>query len=247
MHFLKIIAGNIWRLWFFTEAVILFFLFFPFHLLTLFLSKAPHRNTFTLMRINCKAILYLSGIFPKIDYRYMPNQKSTYVICPNHSSYIDILMTYVVIPNYFHFMGKAELEKVPFFNIFFKRMNIGVNRASKTASHKAYKRAVGDLQKGISVAIFPEATIPECTPELGNFKNGAFKLAIEQQLPIIPITYHSNWKILPDTKKCKRLGGQPGIAKVTVHEPINTKNCTEHDLEKIKEQYRVVIKNALEL
>lgn len=246
MQFLKAVFGNIWRFYFFTQAVVLFFLFFPFHLITLFLSKAPHRLTFKLMRINCKLILWCAGIFPKVKYEFTPDKNTTYVICPNHTSYLDILMTYVAIGNYFHFMGKAELEDVPCFNIFFKRMNIGVNRASKTASHKAYLRAVSDLQKGICIAIFPEATIPECTPEIGKFKNGAFKLAVENKVQIIPVTYHKNYRLLPDTKNYKHLGGRPGIAPVTVHKPIDSKNFSEEDLEQLKDAYRAVIKNALE-
>lgn len=196
------------------------------------------------MRINCFVIIYLAGIYNKTRRNFKPHKGQAYIICPNHQSYIDILMTYIVFPEYFHFLGKIELRRIPLFNIFFMRMNIGVDRASKTASHKAYLRACNDIDKGISIAIFPEGTIPDSTPQLGKFKNGAFKLAIEKQVPIVPVTFKTNWKLLPDV--CHKVyGGQPGPSITILHKPINTTGLTENDLDKLKIVYREVISSAL--
>lgn len=196
------------------------------------------------MRINCFVIIYLAGIFDNVKRNFKPEKGKSYVICPNHQSYLDILMTYIVFPQYFHFLGKIELRRIPLFNIFFMRMNIGVDRASKTASHKAYRRACVDIDKGISIAIFPEGTIPDCTPQLGKFKNGAFKLAIEKQVPIVPITYKTNWKLLSDVGH-KVYGGQPGLSNVVLHKPISTVGMTEDDLDKLKTIYREIVGAAL--
>ncbi|MGR6087266.1 MAG: lysophospholipid acyltransferase family protein [Arcticibacter sp.] len=168
------------------------------------------------------------------------------IICPNHGSYLDIIMTYRVLPHYFHFMGKAELKKVPLFNSFFDRMNILVDRSSIVNSHKAFVRAAEDLDKGISIAIFPEATIPDCTPTLGKLKNGAFKLAIEKQVPIVPIVYLDNWKSLPDGPRKKMFPGTPTFLRVVIHDPISTKGMTEADLSRLKEQYKSVMDKTLE-
>lgn len=142
-------------------------------------------------------------------------------------------------------MGKAELRNVPLFNIFFKRMNISVDRSSIKDSHKAYKRARKDLSKGISLAIFPEATIPECSPELGPFKNGAFKLAIEMQLPIVPITFLDNWRIFPD-RNSKRYQLSPGLSRIIVHPPISTIGLTENDANALRDQVKDLIFATLE-
>ena len=80
-------------------------------------------------------------------------------------------------------MGKAELRKVPLFRKFFDRMNIPVNRKSVLDSHRAFMRAGSDIDKGISVALFPEGTIHHNGPVIGRFKNGPFRLAIEKQIP----------------------------------------------------------------
>jgi 1-acyl-sn-glycerol-3-phosphate acyltransferase len=141
-------------------------------------------------------------------------------------------------------MGKAELLNVPLFNIFFKRMNIAVNRSSMTASHKAYRRAMSDIHKGVGIAIFPEATIPECSPQLGPFKNGAFKLAVETQASIIPVTFRDNWKLFPD-KKGQRFLVRPGLSRIIVHRPISTLGMADHDIPALKEQVRNIIDAAL--
>ncbi len=141
-------------------------------------------------------------------------------------------------------MGKAELLTIPLFKIFFQRMNIPVDRTSITASHKAFNRAKEDIDRGISIAIYPEATIPECSPELGPFKNGAFKLAIDKQIPIVPITYLDNWKIFPD-RKGHRFLCRPGLSRIIVHSPIETKGMGDNDVSQLRENVRQIISKTL--
>src|SRR6185295_8397785 len=121
---------------------------------------------------------------------------------------------------------------------FFERMNIPVNRKSVLDSHRAFMRAGEDIDKGISVTLFPEGTIHH-GPGVGRFKNGPFRLAIEKQIPIVPITFLNNWKLLPDEYPEKL--GRPGIARIIMHEPIETKGMTEDDLESLKKQVYEII------
>lgn len=190
-------------------------------------------------------ILITTGIWYTIRNEAKLDPKQAYIITPNHSSYLDILTANIAFPNYFHFMGKAELLNVPLFNIFFKRMNISVDRSSVRDSHKAYKRARLDLLKGISLAIFPEATIPDCAPVLGPFKNGAFKLAIEMQIPIVPISFLDNWSIFPDRKNESMLL-RPGLSRIVIHTPISTIGLQEKDANALRDQVRAVISNTIE-
>jgi 1-acyl-sn-glycerol-3-phosphate acyltransferase len=110
-------------------------------------------------------------------------------------------------------------------------------------SHNAYMRACNDLDNGISIAIFPEATIPDCNPQIGRFKNGAFKLAIEKQVPVIPVSFLTNWKRLPDLPH-KIFGGSPGMSNITMHPPISTNGLTDDDLENLKAKYRETIEKS---
>jgi 1-acyl-sn-glycerol-3-phosphate acyltransferase len=142
------------------------------------------------------------------------------------------MLIYISIPVYFHTMGKAELLKVPLFRRFFERMNIPVNRKSKFDSHRAYLRAANDIDKGISITLFPEGTIHHNGPVMGRFKNGPFRLAVLKQVPIVPITFLDNWRLLPDNYKSS--AGHPGIARVIIHDPIPTKGKTEDDIDDLK-------------
>lgn len=171
-------------------------------------------------------------LFYKIERRSVLDKKQAYVFCPNHTSFLDILLIYIAIPVYFHTMGKAELLKVPLFRNFFQRMNIPVNRKSSKDAHRAFLRAGSDIEKGISIALFPEGTIHHNGPVMGRFKNGPFKLAIENQVPVVPITFLNNWILLPDDYPVRL--GHPGIAKVIIHEPISTTGMTEDDIDKLK-------------
>ena len=154
------------------------------------------------------------------------------------------MLIYIAIPVYFHTMGKAELLKVPLFRRFFQRMNIPVNRKSNMDSHRAFKRAGNDIDKGISIALFPEGTIHHKAPLMGRFKNGPFRLAIEKQVPIVPISFLNNWLLLPDDFHNRV--GHPGIAHVIIHEPIPTKGLSEGDIEKLKADVYAAINKPLQ-
>jgi 1-acyl-sn-glycerol-3-phosphate acyltransferase len=197
------------------------------------------------MKLHARLIVMFAGVRTKVISRFTPDKNGTYVYCPNHTSYLDIVLTYIAISEYFHFMGKVELESVPLFNIFFKKMNIGVNRESIKGSHKAYMRAITDLEKNISISIFPEATIHACSPQLGPMKNGAFKLAIEKQVPIVPVVYIDNWKILPDVPN-RIYGGRPGTARIVVLPPIETKGMTEENLIELKTLYKSAMEKVMD-
>lgn len=239
------LVRKLWKCFFYVNAVTTFLVLYPAFWILL-RSHKTFPLVFKLKRWWSKLLIAIPGLRYKVVESSHVKWPEPCIICPNHGSYLDIVMTYRVLPHYFHFMGKAELKKVPLFNSFFDRMNILVDRSSIVNSHKAFVRAAEDLDKGISIAIFPEATIPDCTPALGKLKNGAFKLAIEKQVPIVPIVYLDNWKALPDGPRKKKFPGQPTLLRVVIHDPISTKGMTEADLNQLKEKYKQVMDNTLE-
>ena len=243
MKFFRLVLRKIWRVLFFLNGIVTFIFFFP--LFSMLLTREKwFPLVFRLKRVWATLLIYNVGIRCKIVHAPVLDAHQPFVICPNHTSFLDIILAYIVIPRYFHFMGKAELKKVPFFNIFFNRMNILVDRGSIIASHRAFLRAGADLDKEISIAIFPEATIPASAPRLGRLKNGAFKLAIEKQVPIVPVVFIDNWRLLPDGER-KKTGGTPGVSRVHIHEPIQTTGMTDSDLEPLKKRVHQLIENTL--
>ena len=240
---LIILSRIIWRFFFNFNFAFTFLILYPLFYVLIQREKW-WRQVFKLKRFWAKLIVWDVGITYHITDHAHLKKNGTYIFCPNHTSYIDTVTTYLTTDIYFHFMGKAELTKIPLFKIFFKRMDIPVDRASRISAHKAYSRAASDLKKGISLAIFPEGTIHETAPKLHRFKNGPFKLAIENQVPIVPITFKNNWVILPEGRK-KKKGGRPGRMEIVIHPPIETKGMTETDIDTLKEKVHSIINNEL--
>jgi len=140
-------------------------------------------------------------------------------------------------------MAKFELNKAPLFRIFFKDMQISVDRKSRMDAHRAFLRAGEELDAGHSVFIFPEGTIAN-EGVLKNFKNGPFKLAIDSQVPILPITFVGNWKLLQNGGFFKSFG-RPGFCKAIIHKPINTKGMTEENVVPLREAVYMLFEETL--
>ena len=209
------------------------YIFYPF---LYFFSR--RENRYPVMNVFRKICGFLSsaasGIFYVTEYEQQIDWSKTYIICPNHSSNIDITALTLLTKNNFHFMGKDELlQKFPL-NLFFKTIDIPVNRESKISSFRAFKKAAHNLQNGMSLVIFPEGKIPDdYPPRLNEFKNGPFRLAIELKIPIIPVTLLDSWKLLWDTGL--ELGSKPGICHVYVHQPIDTAHLTLEQADELKD------------
>lgn len=172
--------------------------------------------------------------------------KPPYVIVSNHASYIDTFIMYGVIPEFFVFMGMAELEKLPMFGWFFKSgQNIAVNRSSRLESVKAFKRAGAKIETGNSVALFPEGGIKEQVPQLGAFKNGAFKLALIHQVPVVPLVMF-NTHVLLESNDLFRTSGRPGTVPVKILKPIQTAHLKQEDLISLREQTHRVMHAELQ-
>lgn len=232
----------IWRSFFVINGILTFFFFFPLFFILL-RSEKRFPLVFKLKKVWGHAMMWIPLIFYKIEGIEHIQKKQHYVFCPNHTSFLDIILIYISIPVYFHTMGKAEVLKIPLFRRFFQRMNIPVNRKSRRDSHRAFTRAGNDLDKGISIALFPEGTIHHNYPHLGRFKNGPFRLAIERQVPIVPITFVNNWILLPDNYP--KQVGHPGVARVIIHKPVPTTGMTENDLESLKKTVFAIIEGPM--
>jgi 1-acyl-sn-glycerol-3-phosphate acyltransferase len=208
-----------WAIWFLTLFIIIFIiLYIPFRIL---LSKKEwYPAAHNLRKLWAYCILYPSLIFPSVYFEEKPDKNKTYIFCSNHFSYLDIIITNLMLPNYFNFMAKDELAKIPVFGIFFRTIDISVNRQNNRESHQAFIMASERLKEGTSVLIFPEGGIHKNVPPMAKFKAGAFRLAIDNQIPIIPITLPDNWKRLPGGGLDNGL--TPGRIRMVVHREVNT-------------------------
>lgn len=138
------------------------------------------------------------------------------------------------------FLGKQELTEGVVTSLFFRTVDIPVDRESKMSSFRAFKKALEKLQNGITMIIFPEGKIAEdYPPVLHQFKNGPFRLAIEAGIPIVPVTSLNTWRILWDTGN--KYGSRPGICNIYVHKPIDTSGLAVDQADNLRDEvYRIM-------
>jgi 1-acyl-sn-glycerol-3-phosphate acyltransferase len=237
------VLSVLWKVYFILVLVSILILLYPIYFILLNDEKFFGLG-FKVMRFQARIVLFLVGIWPRIEQLEATLPNGPFIICPNHTSYLDILLLYRLFPKYFIFMGKQELGQVPVFNIFFKKMNILVDRKSVTGSVRALGESGKAVDKGHRVVIFPEGTIPHNAPEMRNFKNGPFKLAISKALPIVPVTFVNNYVFLQDGAFFKR-NGRPGRPKVVIHPAVKTTGMTEADLVSLRNTVHDIIKEPL--
>ncbi|WP_341867677.1 lysophospholipid acyltransferase family protein [Pedobacter jejuensis] len=186
----------------------------------------------------------LAGVFYSFSFEEQLNPNQTYIYCANHTSNLDIMIFCILAKGRYHFMGKDELLNNPVLGIFFKTIDISVNRDSKISAFRAFKKAGENLEKGMSLIIFPEGKIDDhYPPKLGEFKNGPFRLAIDKNIPLIPVSITNVWKINWDDGA--KYGSKPGICDIYVHKPINTAELTDLDAENLKNKVFNLIDSKL--
>lgn len=174
-----------------------------------------------------------------------PLPKDTpYIYTPNHSSYIDIPLLLNSVPGYLNFVGKRSLAKVPLWGPIYQKLYISVDRNSAISRAKSYIQSGRTLDEGRSVVIFPEGTIAETAGiEMLPFKDGPFKLAIEKQIPIVPVSMPYNHIFLPDVEGKLIVHWHP--LKITFFPPIPTTGLTLADLSDLKNQVFTIIQTDL--
>lgn len=147
------------------------------------------------------------------------HRKGPVIYVSNHCSYLDIVFMYRVARHKFIFMGKDSLLKWPLFGDFFRFMDIPVDRKNKASSARALIKAKRFIEKGWSIAIFPEGTIPGSAPVMIPFREGAFRLATETCVPIQPITWTNNHRLFSDPSNITG-PAHPGIVRTILHTPV---------------------------
>jgi len=198
------------------------------------------RRAWAFLSALCVGIVFRFEFEESIDWR------KTYIICPHHTSNLDTSMIcgLMKIDN-FCFMGKEELLDGMVTGIYFRTVDIPVNRDSKMSAFRAFKTAAERLKHGINMIMFPEGGIANnYPPKVQEFKNGPFRLAIELGVPIIPVTSVNTWKLMWDDGS--KYGTKPGICKIYVHKPIETSLLKITDADALRNTVSNIIKNKFD-
>jgi 1-acyl-sn-glycerol-3-phosphate acyltransferase len=237
MRGIKIIFWIVWRIWFYILMAIPILIMLPF-LVASIATESGYPYFFKMARIWARFILFGMGFYYKVNQVQKFESHKSYMIVANHTSMVDIMLMLAVVKSPFVFVGKKELSKIPLFGFFYKRTCILVDRNCSRSKMEVFNSAQQRINRGLSVCIFPEGGVPDDESILlDSFKDGAFRLAIEHQIPIVPITFADNKKRFSYTL----FSGSPGIMRVKIHSHIETLGKKAENRKEIREEVHALI------
>ncbi|MFY7938169.1 MAG: lysophospholipid acyltransferase family protein [Flavobacterium sp.] len=232
----------LYRIWFYLLVLLPIILLFPLILITI-LSEKTYPLFFKIARLWARVILIGMGFRYSIKGTENFEEGKSYMLVANHTSMTDIMLMLLAVKNHpFVFVGKKELVNIPIFGFIYKRVCILVDRENSKSRFAVFERAQKRIQQGLSICIFPEGGVPDESILLDEFKDGAFRIAIDHQLTIIPITFYDNKKRFSYTF----FSGSPGKMRAKIHPPIETIGKTMDDKLHIKQQVRDIILTELQ-
>ncbi|MDO6595933.1 lysophospholipid acyltransferase family protein [Oceanihabitans sp. 2_MG-2023] len=240
MKVFKYIFWIFYRIWFYILVAIPILIMFPLLIVSI-LKESWYPFFFKLARIWSRFILIGMGFKIKIEREAQLEPNKSYMFIANHTSMADIMLMLVTVKNPFVFVGKAELAKIPLFGFFYKRTSILVDRSSERSRKAVFKSAQRRLNQGLSICIFPEGLVPDDDVLLADFKDGAFRLAINHQIPIVPLTFADNKKRFSYVF----FSGNPGKMRAKMHNIIPTLGLKTENSKEINNKSREVILNQL--
>lgn len=240
MKYFKLPLLLIWRIWFYILMFSSIIMMLPF-LLVLTSDEKYYPTFWKMIRAWSFLLIYGMGFRLKIKKEQKIEKNKSYMFIANHASLLDPWVMIALSKNPIVFVGKKELVKIPIFGFFYRKVVIMVDRGSEKSRKRVYEMAKERLKNGTSVGIFPEGLVPEEDIVLASFKNGAFSLAIEYQIPIVPQIYYDckrffSWNIFK---------GGPGNFRVKQCNFIETEGLKIEERKKLKQQVFSLVYNEL--
>lgn len=205
-------------------------------------SEKLKKKAWLQIRYVGKLILFFSGVRVEIKNKHWIEPKGQYVFVPNHRSYLDALVAGAHIPNHVKYLGKIEALRWPIFGFIVKHYNITVKRDDAGSRSLSLEQMDMLAKSGASIGVFPEGTCNTTTHLLKDFHHGAFKIAVPNQMPIVPISVIGTGELMPRNGFLLK----PGKVMLYWHEAISTKGCTMDDIPMLIEKVRKVILADLE-
>ena len=159
----------------------------------------------------------------------------------NHQSEIDIMSALAQIEQPMVFIGKKELARFPIFGYFYRKSSILVDRSSARSRREVFQEAQARLAQGERIFIYAEGGVPDSSVRLAPFKMGAFRMATQLNIPIIPITFVNHTARFPYSL---RWGG-PGTIRTVIHPPEFPSGSSNEDAIHLKNRVRAKIEQPL--
>jgi 1-acyl-sn-glycerol-3-phosphate acyltransferase len=165
----------------------------------------------------------------------------SYIYVSNHTSFLDLPGIRMIIPGQFRPLAKKELKKIPVFGWIAQAATIIVDRSSPESRKKSIDRLKYLLKQGISIMIFVEGTQNRTKEILQPFKDGAFRIAVDTQQPLLPMVVIGAGKLMPPGT----INLRPGTIRIYVGDEIPTTGLTTKEIPALKEKTFAIMKEMI--
>ena len=183
----------------------------------------------------------LNFVKVKVSGRENFDKKTSYVFVANHQGAFDIFSIYGYLGHNFRWMMKKSLEKIPLVGYSCRVSgHIYVDNSTPSATRTTMETAEKRLSGGLSVVVFPEGSRSR-DGRMHAFRRGAFQLAMEFNLPVVPVTIDGAYRIMPRGAILPRYG----TIKLTIHKPIYAPEGGRHELSDLMEQSYEAVASSL--
>ena len=196
-------------------------------------KSAPFIGHQNISRPWARVLFFFFGVRLKLKNKKTLRRDQTYVFVANHRSQLDIPAYAIATPHTIRFLAKAELTKIPLMGFIIKRLYISVDRSDKAARARSMENMMDSLRDGISVFICPEGTRNKGKDPLLPFHDGAFRLAIQAQVPVAVLVLKNAENLLSPLRPIELW---PGRMHGVWMEPIETKGMSADDVPKLREK-----------
>jgi 1-acyl-sn-glycerol-3-phosphate acyltransferase len=182
------------------------------------------------------------GITHSVEGAEKVDPSTSYIVTPNHQGNADIVALYLALPVPFFWVVKRELTRIPFFGWALASIgSIALDRSNRSEAIELLREGCKKLSGGWSMVIYPEGTrSPDAN--LQPFKKGAFMMAVQTGIPILPVVCNGAFRILPR----KTMALRPGRIHVVIGDPIPTEGLTEADVPALMERTREAMLKLLD-
>lgn len=189
----------------------------------------------------CKLTCWFSLCRVKTEGHENLEKDKSYIFVANHQGAFDIFLIYGFLKHNIIWMQKQSLRTIPLVGFASKQAgHVFVNNSSPTARATSIIKAKENIIDGVSLVIFPEGS-RTLTGKMGRFKMGAYYIANEMDLPIVPLTINGSFEVL----KRNTLNMKPGKLELIIHKPIPADQITEETIPAIVNETREVIHSDL--
>lgn len=244
MNVLKNILGRIFALWaMLTFIATMLIILLPTWAMGLLPEPKRTHWFISLSRIWMGVWLPLAGIRLVIKGKEKFKQGENYVVVCNHNSFMDVPVTSPGIPGANKTIAKIEMAKIPLFGIIYRRGSVLVDRKSEESRLKSYAYMKRVLDMGLHMCIYPEGTRNKTNKPLKEFKDGAFRLAIETKKAIVPAVLFNTKKVLPQHKT---FYFWPSKIEMHFLDPVSTNDLGKEDVKQLREHIHELMWNYIE-